>query len=42
VRQSQERLIGAPILQRLNAQHAEAGPPQGHGTEPRLLALLDG
>ena len=36
VRQTQERLIGAPILQRLNAQHSEAA------TEPRLLALLDG
>src|SRR5262249_42530479 len=36
VRQTQERLIGAPILQRLNAQHAQAG------TEARLLALLDG
>jgi WD40 repeat protein/DNA-binding XRE family transcriptional regulator len=35
VRQTQERLIGAPILQGLNVQHAEAG------AERRLLALLD-
>jgi hypothetical protein len=35
VRQMQERLIGTPILQRLNAVHAEAR------VEPRLLALLD-
>jgi transcriptional regulator with XRE-family HTH domain len=35
VRQTQERLIGGPILQRLNAEHAEAG------AEPRLQALLD-
>ena len=34
VRQTQERLIGEPILQLLNAQHSEAG------REPRLLALL--
>jgi hypothetical protein len=36
VRETQERLIGAPILQRLNDPHGEAG------TESRLLALLDG
>jgi WD40 repeat protein len=36
VRETQERLIGTPILQRLNAQYAEAG------TQSRLLALLDG
>jgi WD40 repeat protein/transcriptional regulator with XRE-family HTH domain len=36
VRQTQERLIGAPILQQLNAQHGETG------TESRLLALLEG
>jgi WD40 repeat protein/transcriptional regulator with XRE-family HTH domain len=36
VRETQERLIGGPILQRLNAEHAEAG------AERRLLALLDG
>jgi transcriptional regulator with XRE-family HTH domain len=35
VRQTQERLIGAPVLQGLNAQYAEAG------AERRLLALLD-
>jgi WD40 repeat protein/transcriptional regulator with XRE-family HTH domain len=35
VRQTQERLIGSPILQRLNGQHAE--PLAEH----RLLALLD-
>ena len=36
VRQSQERLIGRPIFQRLNAQQAEAA------TQGLLLALLDG
>jgi hypothetical protein len=36
VRQSQERLIGAPILQRLKAHRDEGG------AERRLLALLDG
>src|SRR6266508_4237872 len=36
VRQTQERLIGAPILQQLNAQQAEGG------TEQRLLGLLEG
>jgi len=36
VRQTQERLIGAPILQQLNAHHGDAG------TEQRLLVLLDG
>jgi WD40 repeat protein/transcriptional regulator with XRE-family HTH domain len=36
VRQSQERLIGAPILERLLAH------PGADGTEQRLLALLDG
>ena len=36
VRQTQERLIGAPILQRLTAQHGDGG------AEQRLLALLDG
>ena len=36
VRQSQERLIGRPIFQRLNAQRAEAA------TQGLLLALLDG
>ena len=36
VRQTQERLIGGPILQRLNDQHGE------RETEHRLLALLDG
>jgi WD40 repeat protein/transcriptional regulator with XRE-family HTH domain len=36
VRQTQERLIGAPILQWLNAQHGEPG------TESRLQSLLDG
>jgi WD40 repeat protein len=35
VRQAQERLIGAPILARLTAQHTR------QGTESRLLALLD-
>ena len=35
VRQTQERLIGAPILQRLSAQGGDAG------AERRLLALLD-
>jgi WD40 repeat protein len=35
VRQTQERLIGAPILQRLTAQHTASG------TERRLLAFLD-
>jgi WD40 repeat protein len=34
VRETQERLIGIPILQRLNVQYA------GAGTESRLLALL--
>src|SRR6266545_1119405 len=36
VRQSQERLIGAPILQQLKAHHADGG------TEQRLLRLLEG
>ena len=36
VRLTQERLIGAPILQLLNAQHGE------RGTEERLLALIEG
>ena len=36
VRQSQERLIGVPILQRLNAQHGEAQ------TDQRLVGLLGG
>src|SRR4051794_6503888 len=36
VRQTQERLIGAPILQRLKTQHGE------QDVEPRLLALLGG
>jgi WD40 repeat protein/transcriptional regulator with XRE-family HTH domain len=36
VRQTQERLVGTPILQRLNAQHGEAGAAD------RLLALLEG
>jgi WD40 repeat protein/transcriptional regulator with XRE-family HTH domain len=36
VRQTQERLIGRPILDRLSARYAEAG------TESHLLALLDG
>jgi hypothetical protein len=36
VRQTQERLIGAPLLERLNAQHTDTG------AEARLLALLDG
>jgi transcriptional regulator with XRE-family HTH domain len=36
VRQSQERLIGAPILQQVKACHSEGG------TERRLLALLEG
>jgi WD40 repeat protein/transcriptional regulator with XRE-family HTH domain len=35
VRKTQERLIGAPILQRLGAEYAEAG------TELRLQGLLD-
>jgi WD40 repeat protein/transcriptional regulator with XRE-family HTH domain len=35
VRQTQERLIGAPILQQLNVRHG------AHGTERRLLALLE-
>src|SRR5262249_35184698 len=35
VRQTQERLIGAPILQGLNARYAEPG------AEDRLLALLE-
>jgi hypothetical protein len=35
VRQTEERLIGGPLAQRLNTQHGEAG------TEHRLLALLD-
>jgi WD40 repeat protein/DNA-binding XRE family transcriptional regulator len=35
VRQSQERLIGEPVLRRLNAHHGEAGTAQ------RLLALVD-
>jgi WD40 repeat protein/transcriptional regulator with XRE-family HTH domain len=36
VRQTQERLIGGPILQRLKAQHSE------RGVERQLLALLGG
>jgi WD40 repeat protein/transcriptional regulator with XRE-family HTH domain len=36
VRQTQERLIGAPMLQRLNAQYGEAG------TQQRLLTFLSG
>jgi WD domain, G-beta repeat len=36
VRQTQERLIGVPILQRLTDKHGETR------TEQRLLALLDG
>jgi WD40 repeat protein/transcriptional regulator with XRE-family HTH domain len=36
VRQTQERLIGKPILQRLDAQDSDPGP------EDRLLALLGG
>jgi DNA-binding XRE family transcriptional regulator len=36
VRQSQERLIGEPILQRMKARHREGG------TERLLLALLEG
>ncbi len=36
VRQTQERLIGGPILQRLNARQTQ------EGTEGLLLALLDG
>jgi hypothetical protein len=36
VRQTQERLIGEPIVQRLNATHS------GAGAEQLLLALLDG
>jgi hypothetical protein len=36
VRQTQERLIGIPILQRLNAQEDQTG------VERELLALLDG
>ncbi|HYY88405.1 MAG TPA: helix-turn-helix domain-containing protein, partial [Chloroflexota bacterium] len=36
VRQTQERLIGAPILQRMSAEHGE------EGAEQRLLGLLDG
>jgi WD40 repeat protein len=41
VRQAQERLLGAPILARLNAR--EASPGSGHegGTQSRLLALLE-
>jgi WD40 repeat protein/transcriptional regulator with XRE-family HTH domain len=35
MRQSQERLIGMPILQRLSAQHTETG------TEQRLFSLLE-
>jgi len=35
VRQAQELLIGAPVLQRLRAQHGDAG------AEHRLIALLD-
>ena len=35
VRQSQERLIGVPILQRMNAQHTETE------TEQRLVSLLE-
>jgi hypothetical protein len=36
VRETQERLIGAPIVQRLDVQHGE------REAERRLLALLDG
>jgi len=36
VRQTQEKLIGAPILQRMSAEHGE------EGAEQRLLGLLDG
>ena len=36
VRQTQERLIGEPVLHRLTAQHGD------DGSERRLLALLDG
>src|SRR5262249_51801120 len=36
VRQTQERLIGTPILQRMNAQEDQPG------VERQLLALLDG
>jgi transcriptional regulator with XRE-family HTH domain len=36
VRQAQERLLGVPILQRLNAQHGQAR------TDQRLIALLGG
>ncbi len=36
VRQTQERLIGEPILQHLKLEHGL------HGVEPLLLALLDG
>ncbi|NUP98424.1 MAG: NACHT domain-containing protein [Armatimonadetes bacterium] len=36
VRQSQERLIGVPLLERLRARYGQAG------TEQRLLALLEG
>jgi WD40 repeat protein/transcriptional regulator with XRE-family HTH domain len=35
VRQAQERLIGAPVLARLTAEHTR------HGSESQLLALLD-
>jgi len=35
VRQTQERLIGAPILRRLNAQHTKTG------TEQQLFSLLE-
>src|SRR5205807_7346824 len=41
VRQSQERLIGLPILQHLHAELASGGAAHG-GLEQRLLALLDG
>jgi transcriptional regulator with XRE-family HTH domain len=36
IRESQERLIGMPILQRLSERYGEDGP------QPRLLELLDG
>jgi WD40 repeat protein/transcriptional regulator with XRE-family HTH domain len=36
VRETQERLIGAPILQQLQAEHGD------HGTEQMLLAMLEG
>jgi hypothetical protein len=42
VRQTQERLIGAPILQLVKAHRGEDRTPRAHGTAQRLLALLDG